>query len=245
MSVPGSDSVRALPRWLVGGLSAAIAFHLASLLVLALAVPSGPWPSPMGAGMANEPAFARAISEVTTRWYLAPLKLTHNYHFTGNRPVQTSARFEVRLKDASGSVVRTLLFPEPGASFWVRHRQTLLAQALTDDQPVAPRGMEVIAAPNQAARTVDVWAPEGDHRLRLRPVPEHLLPRDRPVFRPSEWSQLLARSYVRHLCRSYGAVSGELVRHTREAIPPSVLGAEELPAEVLDELISSFGELPQ
>lgn len=243
MSVPGSDAVRALPRWLVWGASAAVGFHLFALAMLVLAAPSGPWPSSFNGGMANEPAFAHAVSEITTRYYLAPLKMTHNYHFASNRVGQPSARFEVRLKDASGNLLQTLHFPEAGASFWARHRQTLLAQALTEDLPVTPRGMETIAAPNQQTRTVDLWDIAGEHRLRLRTVPEHLVTRDRPVYRPSDWAQLLARSYVRHLCRAHGAASGELVRHTREAIGPGVLFGDDLPADAFDELMSSFGEV--
>jgi hypothetical protein len=83
----------------------------------------------------------------------------------------------------------------------------------------------------------------GPHRLRLKSVPQHLAPRDRSVFRPSEWSLLLARSYARHLCRAHGAASAEIVRHTREAIPPAVLFFDDAPPEAFEELVSTFGEV--
>ncbi len=169
--------------------------------------------------------------------------MTHNYHFLRNRPGQAAVRFEVRLRDETGRLIETRRFPDPDANFWVRHRQTLLAQHLADDQPVAPRGSEAIPAPNQAVRTVDVWEMGPDQALHLRRVPEHLLPRDRQVFRPSEWSLILTRSYCRYLCREHGAASAELVRHTREAIPPAFLQGEGPPAEVFQTLVTHFEEV--
>jgi hypothetical protein len=171
--------------------------------------------------------------------------MTHNYHFASNRPGPPGVSFEVQLRDGAGRPLGTIRIPDQSANFWVRHRQGLLAQALADDRPVRPGGSEVLAAPGQPGPVVWVWVPAGDEMLRLRPVPEHLVPRDRPVFRPSEWSLLLARSYVRHLCRLYGAATGELVRHTREPVPPAVLSGDEPPADAFVELLSNFGELPR
>jgi hypothetical protein len=225
--------------------SAAVAAHLFAVIVLVLAAPSGPWPTAFGASTAMEPQFARSLGEISTRHYLAPLKMTHNYHFTTNRPAAPEVYFEVRLKDETGNLLKTARVPDEGANFWARHRQFLLAQALGDDQPVEARPGEVIAAPHQQVRTVDVWMPGADRTLRLSPVPEHLIPRDRPVFRPSGWSLVLARSYVRHLCRVHGAASGELIRHSREPILPAVLFMEEPPAGAFEELVSNFGELPR
>ena len=80
--------------------------------------------------------------------------------------------------------------------------------------------------------------------LVIRQVPEHLVPRDRPVFRPGDWSLLLARSYARHLCRAHGAASCEIVRHSQEPIPPMVLFVgDNIQAGAFDELISNFGEM--
>ena len=246
MPRPRPDTPPELPPWLTGPGSAVIAFHLVAVAALALAAPSGPWPTAFGTSTATGPQFARAVSDVTTPYYLGPLKLTHNYHFAGNRPAAPSVYVEARLKDAEGRTLRTLRLPDEGANLWVRHRQALLAQWLTDDQPVQPKLGEAIPAPNQAAPTVSIWDGAGPGRpLALRAVPEHLVPRDRPVFRPSDWSLLLARSYARHLCREHGAASAELVRHTREAILPAVLFLPEPPADALDELISNFGELPR
>ena len=77
-------------------------------------------------------------------------------------------------------------------------------------------------------------------------MPEHLIPRDRPVFRPSEQSLLLARSYARYLCRTHGAATAELIRHTGEPITPAVMFTSgQPPAAAVNELISSFGELPE
>jgi hypothetical protein len=63
------------------------------------------------------------------------------------------------------------------------------------------------------------------------------------VYRASPWSELLARSYLRHLCRKHGAVSGELARRHREPIRPDVLYMPMVPPEVFAERVSHFGDL--
>ena len=239
------SGARALPPWIVILGSAVVVFHLFAVVVLAVAAPSGPWPTAFGTSMALEPQFAQSISTVTTRQYLRPLKMTHNYHFPSNRPAPPGVFFEVRLKDETGELLKTIRVPDENASFWVRHRQSLLAQALADDQPVQPRAGEVVAAPGKQVQTVDIWDTAENNTLRLRSVPEHLIPRERPVFRPSEWSLVLARSYARYLCRVHGAASAELIRHTREPVMPAVMFLEDPPAGTFDELVSSFGELPR
>jgi hypothetical protein len=230
-----------LPRWLTCAGGGAVAVHLFAVLLVVLAAPSGPWLTPFGSSTAEGPAFAEGLGRAATR-YLGPLKLAHNFHHSSNRPSAPGVYFEVRLRDAAGKHVKTVRLPEEGTNFWVHHRQTLLAQALVDDQPVQPRAGEVVAAPNQTVETVPIWDLDGERKLRLRPVAEHLIPRDRPVARPSGWSMVLARSYVRHLCRQHGAAAGELVRHTREAVLPAVMFEDEVPPGAFDELIANFGE---
>lgn len=242
MSQPQANPARALPAWLVLLGSAAVAFHLFALGVLAVAAPSGPWPGANGTIMGMEPPFAAAVSAVTTREYLAPLKMSHNYHFAASRPGLPAATFEVRLKDAKGQPLQTLTFPDEHANCWLRHRQALLAAQLADDVPIPPRQGEVIPPPGAHVPNVRYWDAAEDGGLRLKEVPEHLVPRDRPVFRPSEWSLVLARSYVRHLCREHGAASAELVRRTREPIAPDLLFADEPPPAAFDTLVANFGE---
>ncbi len=242
MSEPQAVSARALPRWLILLGSAAVAFHLFALGALVVAAHSGPWPGAVGTIMGMEPPFAAHVSAITTRDYLVPLKMSHNYHFATSRPGAPAAAFEVRLKDSGGQVVQTLEFPDARANCWVRHRQAQLAQDLADDVPVPPRQGETIPAPGQQVPNVTYWDSAEDCALRLKTVPEHLVPRDRPVFRPSEWSMVLARSYVRHLCREYGAASGELVRRTREPVAPDLMFTDEPPAAAFDTLVANFGE---
>jgi hypothetical protein len=83
--------------------------------------------------------------------------------------------------------------------------------------------------------------------LWLTEVQQHLVPRDREVMRPSEWSLLLVRSYARYLCREYGAASAELVRHTKEPLPPAVLLPATAPPPGLfgNEFFANFGDLPR
>jgi hypothetical protein len=144
------------------------------------------------------------------------------------------------------------------ANPWVRHRQELLASALAPDVPVEPPAGEMLAAPGGNVPTVAIWSPPGDGaptkiqeeaagdgkmQLRLRTVPQHLIPRARPVFRPTDWAVLLARSYGRYLCRTHGAPTAEVVRITREPLHPSVLFNSQQAAPAFDELLASFGEV--
>jgi hypothetical protein len=200
--------------------SLAILFHLGAVVVHALAAPSGPWPSMDGPARADPPLFTQSLDESLTQDYLKPLKLLHNYHFMGNRPTVPGVSLEVKLKDAKGELLTTCRFPDPTANPWVRHLQSLFAQSLVPDQPITPRQGEEIPAPHQQVRKVSIWDIAPDQSLRLNQVPEHLIPRNRPVYAPTEWSLVLVHSYVRYLCRTHGAASAEVVRHSRESISP-------------------------
>jgi hypothetical protein len=254
-----STSIPALPRWLIILGSLAIVFHFFAVGVVVLAAPSGPWPSMEGPSMAGPPQFAQTLLtrnnfDPATRkikpekdpnllGYLRLVRMPHHYHFSTNRPEQPGAYIEARLKDEAGQPITTLKFPDPNANFWVQHRQDILARALANDEPVQPPQSEIIAAPAQETRKVTIWEPAegGGRSLKLKTVPEHLVPRDRPVERPAEWAVLLAQSYARYLCRSHGAASVEIIRHTQFPIPPSVLFMEPQ-AGAFDELASNFGE---
>jgi hypothetical protein len=161
-----------------------------------------------------------------------------------NRPSPPGVYFEAKLKDAQGRVFETLRFPDPKANFWVRHRQALLAQWLTQDMPVEPRPGEVIAAPGKKVPTVDIWdmTNPAERMLRIRTVAEHLVPRDRPVMRPSPLSLLMVRAYARHLRQAFGATSVEVLRHHREPIGPEALFGEVPAPNFFDEMVSNFGE---
>jgi hypothetical protein len=251
--MPPTTSPPVLSRWITIPLSVLIAFHVLTIGMRVIASPSGPWPTMMGSNPATPPQFAfsyfyeRDREKIGDRWtyeYLKQIKLTHNYHFDTNRPAQAAARFEVKLKDEQGNEMATLKFPEEGLNSAVRQRQSLLARALAMDVPVPPPQGESVAAPAQQVRTVTIWDSPDNRGLILRTVPEHLVPRDRPVFRPSDWSLLLARSYTRYLCRQHGASAAEIVRYTKEAISPEILFMPgEPPPGALDVLMANFGEL--
>lgn len=237
-----TSSTVPLPGWLTVVGSLAIGFHLTALLVLILAAPSGPWPTPMGADMALAPWFASKLNDFFLPYYLKPLKFTHNYHFVTNRTSTPGIYFTAKLRDGKGEVFLTLEVPDANANRWVRYRQSLLARGLGDDQPVPPMMGESVAAPNQQVNKIKIWdLMEGKQReLILREVPEHLVPRDRPVMKTSDWTELLVRSYTRYLARKYQAESVEVVRHSQEPIPPAALIGD-FPAMAFDELISHFG----
>jgi len=243
MPQPRSDPSRTLPRPLVFLGSLAVAGHLFAVVSLALAAPSGPWPMQMGNSNAFGPQFARNVDETVGPKYLSPLKMTYNYHSPTNRPETPVVYLEVRLKDKSGRLMKTVRIPETGANYWVRHREELLARALGEDEIVEPRTSERIPAPNQKVRTVEIWESVKENKLELREVPEHLIPRDRVVWKPSPLARVLARSYVRHLCRVHGAASGELIRHHKDPVLSAMMFVPEPPASTFAETTSNFGEI--
>jgi hypothetical protein len=226
-------------RWLIVVGSGLVVFHLSAVLCGTLAAPSGPWPSGDGPTMANPPPFAFTLHRDLFGRYLRPLRLASSYRFASNRPAGPSVVLEARLRNEQGEEVAVLEFPDRNANSWARHRHTLLTGWLGGDQPVPPQS-EVIPGPGQAVPTVPVWEQSEQGKLRLQNVPQHLVPRDRQVFRPSEPSLVLVRSYARYLCRKHNAASVEVVRRSRDPIPPAVVleQAQEGPAV----LISTYGE---
>ena len=241
-----TDTSGKLPSWVVGLGSVVIAGHLLAVVIVVLAAPSGPWPAEGGSTLSTPPQFAYSLNDLAPATYLQTLGMMNHYHFNSNRPAVPGISIEVRLKDASGKVLSTVKFPDEDSNFSVRHRQSLLARGLADDQPIAPPQGEVIAAANRAVPTSQIWETGAAQELVLKAVPEHLIPRDRPVFRPSEQSLLLARSYARYLCRQHGAAQAEVIRHTQEPIPPAVMFITgPPPADAAGKLNSNFGELAE
>lgn len=241
MPQPGTSSER-LPGWIVFVGSVAIALHLVAVATAVLATPSGPWPTNFGTSMAEEPRFAQAINAPLTRYYLRPLHLNHNYHFNSNRNDVSIVEFEVKLRDRDGNMLKTVKFPEADANPWNRERQKHLALGLGDDQPVQPPRGEAIPAPGGKVKMVTMWeGTQNDPTLRVKEVPEHLVPRDHPVFAPSDWARLLARAYARYLGRQYGAASAEIVRRSREPIMPAAMFSSPQTMDSFDELVSTFG----
>jgi len=235
-----ADAVSPLPRWLVVLASLAIVAHLVAIGGRVLSAQSGPWVTQMGPSQAVAPEFAQEIDRVCSPSYLKPLRMTHDYHFPSNRPELPGVYFEAILKDEAGKVTKTIRFPDDRENFWIRQRQLLLARALADDIPVQPPPGEAIAAPRQQAPSVEIWDLSPDKTLRLRSVPEHLVPRDHPVFRASEWSKILARAYGRYLCRVHGAASAQVFRHTKEPMLSGALLVDEASPE---ELVAAFEEV--
>ncbi|MCI0681361.1 MAG: hypothetical protein L0Y71_04590 [Gemmataceae bacterium] len=234
------DAPRPLPLALKILGSAVVGVHLLIIAALALGAPSGEWYTPMGPSMAEGPQFVRPVTDVAVPGYLEPLRLTHNYHFASNHTAQAGVYFEVHLKDKDGQRIKTFKFPDDKALPWIRHRQQLLAQGLAQDQPVPPPQGEVLPGLQNKVE-LTIWEP-GDQEMRLKRVPQHLVPRDRPVMMPSEWSLTLAKSYARYMCGAHHAAAAEIVRHTRDSWQPGFLF---IPREAIppnDTLVCNFGE---
>jgi hypothetical protein len=246
-----------IPRWLIASGSVAIVVHLAAIVIPILDTPSGPWVTNEGVSPSEAPAFAHSASGLATV-HAGVLRVAHSYHFVTNRPADIpGVQFDVRLKNDQGDVIETLHFPDQNANPWVRHRQEVLASALAPDLPIQQQGGEVIPAPGENPM-VFLWAlpnedfsgtqpppPPSDRNvpLHLQAVPQHRVPRYRMAMRPSEWSLILARSYARYLCRTRGAASAEIIRHTREAVSPAVLFDNETPPAAFNDLAASFGDM--
>ncbi len=193
--------------------------------------------------MADPPTFAQIIYAFCQP-YLALLHLDHSGRFGTNQPGRTGVALEAKLYDAAGQPLTTLRIPSDSANPWVRDREASLVRLLAPDQMVEPPQGEHVAAPGQTIRQLEIWAPgDGPWSIKLEKVAEHLVPRDRQVFRPPDHALVLERAYARYLLRETGGASAELIRHTREGIPPADLAREMLPQQ-LDELTSNFGKYP-
>jgi hypothetical protein len=231
-----------VPRWAVLAGSVLIVLHLGTVAVHVVAAPSGPWPGMDGNEPAPPPQFAVLAEENVAAPYLTQLKLTHNYHFASNRASVPGAYLEFRFQDRQGDVLKTIQFPDPNASASVRRRQALALRWFIDDRPLQPPQGEKIPAPGEKIPDVLTWKQvEGEMRqLELMPVSEILIDRNRPVVGPTEWSMVVLRSFTRHLCRVHGADSAEVVRKSREPVPPRVLFEREVPP-LMDVLESKYG----
>ncbi len=206
MTPQTSKPSRPLPTWIIRLGTALVTVHFLALGMLVLAAPSGTWPTRFGESMSPGPMFAEKITSVVKPIYLDPLRLTNNYHFAGNRSLVSAVYFEARLKDAQGSVIKTIRFPGDSGSFWRRQRYKVLAMGLGSDIPVQPPGGEVIPAPGQQMEKRIIWDISDPKMWKLSEVPEHLVPKDHPVMRPSEWSLLLARAYALFLAGTGGGI---------------------------------------
>jgi hypothetical protein len=210
-----------VPAWLKAVGSLVALGHLLAIAIYALAARSGPWPAPMPPFVDTQvgPQFARSISGVVYPAYLKPLHLTLDYHFASNRTGMNTVSFEVRLKNEQGEVFDTLKFPDDKANFWVRHRQSILARGLGDDQPVQTAGPIKIAPVGKNAATIEIWKIKQPGELVLTEVDKNA-PQENNAMRPSDLSKELAQSYVRYLCREHKAASAELIRHHRDPLMP-------------------------
>jgi hypothetical protein len=234
------------PRWLLVAASVVILFHLTAIAVAVLDAPSGPWLTPRGPNLVPGPAFVESIREPTTYVHTQFLKMAPTFRFDSSYPNLPHAFLEVRLRRQKGDEpFATHRIPDPKANLWVRHRQELLARGLVVDPLVSPPAGDVIPAPGQKPRILKIWeeSPQ-DRMLKIREVPEHLLPRDRQVQRPAEWSLLLVRSFGRYLGRRFGAEYVEIIRHHRDPLPPMAFSSRESPPPVQD-LVASYGEVSQ
>jgi hypothetical protein len=224
MPQPPANTADQVPRWIVIVGSVLIAGFL-----LAVPMPA--------------PRFAQSVHEITGPNILQPLRMTHNYHFLTNNPRDYAVFFIVNLKDEKGQEMKSIRIPDPAASSAVQYRQKLLARWLTMDEPVVLPQSEVVPAPDQKAPEVQYWDMNQPQKLMLVTKPQHLVPRDRPfISAPSAVQLMLAQAYVRYLCHSHGAASGEIIRHARMPIPPDVLTQDNVQGMMFDEFTSNYGE---
>jgi hypothetical protein len=221
--------------------SVLIIIHFLAIIGVVLSAPSGPWPSPIGPIETAGPKFSEIISNVGTV-YLKPLGMTHSYHYSGNQLLISSVYFEALLKDDKGFVVKSLKFPGNSGNLWLAHRYKLIAQGLGEDQQVQTKKGEDIPAPGAKMPKASYWDTSDPKLWHLKTVDENLVPRDRQLMRPSDWSMLHCQAYQRYLLRAYDAASVELIRHSRNLILPETLDSPNPPANTVEDLVCSFGE---
>jgi len=249
MAITRTNTAAPLPRWVVVAGSGVIVFHLFAIVVFVLAAPSGPWSTPFGPSTAFGPFFVEDINNATSR-YLSVIHLAHDYHFQADQTDLPAVYFEAKLRDKAGKVIGTLKFPQDKANFWVRHRQSLLAQGLGDDRPPeGARGSNPIAAPGQKLKDIPVWERIGNTGDSYKLGKKQTITPDLELMAPSARSILLVKAYARYLGRQHEAASVELIRHSRNGIMPEmvyinrqrqVAGVEQTPYS-LNEMVANFG----
>jgi len=247
MSHDDSDAATIrLPRWGYIALSVAILFHLGSVGARVLAAMSGPWPMGQeGVGEVFPPQFAASAVESLPGKYLSAIQLSRDYHFVSNRPSQAAYKMEVKLKDDKGEVIKTLVFPDSDANFWVRQRQQCIVGFLAADTMTRTPQSEVVPPPGQKAPELTYWKPVANSMTQSQLAKESVndLPRGGMVFTPSDMEMLFVRSYVRYLRRSHGAASVEVIRIAHDPIPPAVLFDSNIPASDFDVRTFSYGDM--
>jgi hypothetical protein len=244
---PSDNRTVPLPRWLFVVASVAIVFHFGSVGVRILAAPSGPWPmGGEGSSQVNGPQFAVTLANTLPKDYLKAISLDYNYHFSSNSPGALSLALQAQFKNAAGEDT-TLIFPDPNANFWVRHRQAILANQLGNDLPYLPPQTRQVAAPGREIERVTIWRnPENQaNRLELKTVPVLDLPRDQMNLQPNPQANLFAAAYARYLCRQHGVSKVQIIRRHQPPIPSVVLVDKNIPESFFDPIFSYFGELPQ
>jgi hypothetical protein len=80
-------------------------------------------------------------------------------------------------------------------------------------------------------------------RVSLSETHDEHVPRGRPVFRPSPWSLIMAKSYLRHVCEKYNAATAELIRHSSMPVSPVSLFYQTEPEGAFTEIVTNFGDL--
>lgn len=237
------NQARPLPLWLKALGSAVVLGHFFFLGVYVLNQPSGPWPTTFGESTAEPPQFATTLSQPD---YLRWLRMTHNYRFATNFVANPEVKFEIKLYDKAGRQTQVLHFPEEGGNPWERHRFHLLAMNLAPDMPIQPNFGERVGG-KEANPDVEIWdVPDARGVQRLKTVPQNLIPRD-GAMGPQPWAKIAAQSFIRYQCRLHGAVSGELIRRSRNAVEPSLILIPDLPPaeerERFREMVASFGKI--
>lgn len=230
--------------------SVAIIFHLAALAGLVLSTRTGPWAMPDGdIGIAHAPFFAERIFD-STRGYRQALRLTEDYRFSSNLRPDSDNQVEIRLKDKDGKVIKTVLLPQSNSWLGSYQREQLIANLLSKNEAVdAPEG-EKIPPPGQQVPMASYWKAQGSNKLwKLEITPEHLLPREEEMARPTDLSVILAKSLARHAQKKYGGESADVALRSKQSfgallVAPAGQGVPNLNAEDFDPIEFVFGSTP-
>jgi hypothetical protein len=227
--------------------SALIVFHLAAIAGLVLAVKTGPWVIPDGAGEAHPPAFALRLAEMT-EGYRDAIQLVENYRFPTNTRPEAAHRVQILLKGEDGKDLPKITIPDAGVLLPSWHRQLLVADVVAQYQALEPPEGEKIPPPGQAVPTAAYWKRSEDGTYaNLTRVPEHLLPRNEELVAPTDYALTVVRSLMRYAKKKYGASRAEVVLVSRPTFGAVTLMPDfsrGFQADDFDAVEFRFGESP-
>lgn len=156
------------------------------------------------------------------------------------------------IQSAGPEKVASDISKSPDIHVWLQPSeiQSMVAEGVLPPSLLQPEASDdpakLLLPPMLMDPTKKVDAPNQKLRLvTIREVQRGILPRNRPLESPSDWSLILAKSYTRYLCRKYDAESGEIIRYSQAPIMPVLMFVRTPPQDAFIRTEANFGEFPK